>query len=189
MTSAGVLEKFSAPTLVDAVYRDEDNDGTVNQGDAIVAVFDERLVRNGVVASDFRVEIVSSTVFNLGTGATIAFGPNKPVAGMPLELNTMRITLGQNDLWDRFGAHIYSAHEHAAPKPAPDLYRFAAQALGQQPEDCVVIDDSAPGCRGGIAAGCRTLGFAETTPAEPLRALGIETVASMHEVLRKLALD
>lgn len=115
-------------------------------------------------------------------GITYAVGSNGP-------MDKMRITLGQNGLWDRFAPHIYSAHEHGAPKPAPDLYLLAAQALGQAPKDCVVIDDSPAGCRGGIAAGCRTLGFAETTDAAPLRALGIETVASMQEVQDLLALD
>lgn len=110
-----------------------------------------------------------------------AIGSNGP-------MDKMRITLGQNNLWDRFGPHIYSAHEHGAPKPAPDLYLLAAEALGQAPEDCVVIDDSPAGCRGGIAAGCRTLGFAETTNPAPLRTLGIETVGSMREVLERLAL-
>lgn len=114
-------------------------------------------------------------------GIPYAIGSNGP-------MDKMRITLGQNALWDRFAPHIYSAHEHAAPKPAPDLYRFAARALGHAPEDCVVIDDSPPGCRGGIAAGCRTIGYAETTDAEPLRALGIETVGSMAEILDLLAL-
>ena len=100
----------------------------------------------------------------------------------------MRITLGQHGLWDRFGGRIYSCHEHGAAKPAPDLFLRAARELGQRPQDCAVIDDSAAGCRGGVAAGCRTLGFAEVSDPEGLRAVGTQPVRSMVEVRAALGL-
>ena len=45
------------------------------------------------------------------------------------------------------------------PKPAPDLFLFAALQMGVSPERCVVIEDSVAGVRAGVAAGMTTFGF------------------------------
>lgn len=46
------------------------------------------------------------------------------------------------------------------PKPAPDLFLFAADKMGVAPERCVVIEDSEAGVRAGVAAGMHVIGFA-----------------------------
>lgn len=45
------------------------------------------------------------------------------------------------------------------PKPAPDLFLFAADKMGADPSRCLVIEDSATGTRAGVAAGMTTWGF------------------------------
>jgi sugar-phosphatase len=50
-------------------------------------------------------------------------------------------------------------------KPAPDAYLVAAQALGAEPSDCVVIEDAPAGVRAGRAAGM-TVWAVTTTHAE-----------------------
>ncbi len=45
-------------------------------------------------------------------------------------------------------------------KPAPDPYLAAARALGVDPGDCVVFEDTAPGIAAGLAAGARCVGVA-----------------------------
>jgi HAD superfamily hydrolase (TIGR01509 family) len=45
------------------------------------------------------------------------------------------------------------------PKPAPDLFKYAAEIMKHNPEDCVVIEDSPFGIRGAKAAGMRAIGF------------------------------
>ena len=42
-------------------------------------------------------------------------------------------------------------------KPDPEPYLRGAALLGQKPEDCLVIEDSASGARAGHAAGCKVL--------------------------------
>lgn len=42
-------------------------------------------------------------------------------------------------------------------KPHPDIFLKAAQLLEAQPEDCVVIEDSAPGVRAAASAGMRVI--------------------------------
>jgi beta-phosphoglucomutase-like phosphatase (HAD superfamily) len=46
----------------------------------------------------------------------------------------------------------------------------------------VVVEDSVPGVRAGIAAGCRVLGFAQETPAGVLAALGAEPFMDMAKL-------
>ena len=43
-------------------------------------------------------------------------------------------------------------------KPHPDPYLMAAERLGVSPQQCVAIEDSPPGARSALAAGCRVLG-------------------------------
>jgi len=45
------------------------------------------------------------------------------------------------------------------PKPAPDLFKYAAEIMKHNPEDCVVIEDSPFGITGAKAAGMRAIGF------------------------------
>ncbi|MBR0657594.1 HAD family hydrolase [Plastoroseomonas arctica] len=81
-----------------------------------------------------------------------------------------------------FGARVFSHEDVRRAKPWPDLYRAAAEACGASPGDCVVVEDSVPGVRAGLAAGCRVLGFAHETPAAVLAALGAEPFATMAEL-------
>jgi HAD superfamily hydrolase (TIGR01509 family) len=67
-----------------------------------------------------------------------------------------------------FGGHVYSSSLVARPKPAPDLFLYAAERLGVPARECTVIEDSVGGVRAGAAAGMRVIGFlggSHTTPA------------------------
>jgi beta-phosphoglucomutase len=44
-------------------------------------------------------------------------------------------------------------------KPAPDLFLYAANQLGLQPNECVVVEDAAAGIEAGRAGGFHTLGL------------------------------
>jgi HAD superfamily hydrolase (TIGR01509 family) len=59
------------------------------------------------------------------------------------------------------------------PKPAPDLFLFAASRMGAEPERCLVIEDSTAGVRAGAAAGMTTYGFTGSShnPAKQEEAL------------------
>lgn len=52
-----------------------------------------------------------------------------------------------------------------APKPAPDLYRLAAEQLGVAPETCVALEDSPHGVAAAVSAGMRTVGLADSDAA------------------------
>ena len=69
----------------------------------------------------------------------------------------MKITLGQNGLWDRFHPHaMFSAHALGVAKPDPGLFLAAASHFDVQARDCLVIEDSESGALAAARAGMRT---------------------------------
>jgi HAD superfamily hydrolase (TIGR01509 family) len=72
----------------------------------------------------------------------------------------MKITLGQNGLWDRFNGKRFSAHNVGISKPDPGLFLLAAEKAGVSPDACVVIEDSLSGVMAAKRAGMRCFGYA-----------------------------
>ena len=58
-----------------------------------------------------------------------------------------------------FAPNVFSATEVAEGKPSPDLFLFAARAMGAAPKDCLVIEDSVAGVAAARAAGMTAFGF------------------------------
>lgn len=55
---------------------------------------------------------------------------------------------------------VLSTEEIAGPgKPAPEVYERAAEELGVDPADCVVVEDTSNGIRAAVAAGMHCLGY------------------------------
>ncbi|MCV7280990.1 HAD family phosphatase [Mycolicibacterium flavescens] len=78
---------------------------------------------------------------------------------MALVTNTQR-ALTESALAS-IGAHYFSAtvcaDEVARGKPAPDVYRRAAQLLDLSPAECLAVEDSATGTAAAESAGCPVL--------------------------------
>lgn len=70
-------------------------------------------------------------------------------------------------------------------KPAPDIFLAAAERLGVDPADCLVVEDAVAGVTAAQAAGMRTLALTTTTPAGKLRA--DEVVPDLRAVRFELA--
>ncbi len=102
------------------------------------------------------------------------------------ELSTKLARLG---LAEVFRGRAFSTDDVDRPKPAPDMYRAAAEACGADPHRCVVVEDSLTGARAGRAAGCRVLGLAHATPAGAFAAIGAEPFGAMAELPGLLALQ
>ncbi|MFM2068197.1 MAG: hypothetical protein RLZZ584_3106 [Pseudomonadota bacterium] len=79
----------------------------------------------------------------------------------------VELTLALTGLRAAFGEHVYCAYEVGMFKPEPGLFLHAAQALGVEPAYCMVIEDSLPGVRAGLAAGMQVLALmaADDLPA------------------------
>ncbi|HEY9078527.1 HAD family hydrolase [Magnetovibrio sp.] len=103
----------------------------------------------------------------------------------------IRHSLTITGLIDHFDAHLFSASQVTHGKPAPDLFELAAYDMGVAAEHCVVIEDAAPGVRGGVAAGMTVLGFVGASHAEPhsaaaLKAAGAQVVFDDMKALPSL---
>lgn len=88
----------------------------------------------------------------------------------------IRLTLGATGLLKHFEGRIFSVVDVTNPKPAPDVFLFAAGRMGVEPGACTVVEDTPTGVRAAVAAGMRTLGFAANTPAQRLLDAGAHAV-------------
>jgi HAD superfamily hydrolase (TIGR01509 family) len=103
-------------------------------------------------------------------------------------LDRLKLCLEVLGLTKEFGDHVFSADMVPRGKPFPDIFLLAAGRMNLQPSDCVVIEDSANGVRGGVAAGMTVIGFCAAAHLQPghaerLIAAGAScTAASWDEV-------
>lgn len=61
-----------------------------------------------------------------------------------------------------FDDRIFSAYEIGHWKPDPTIFLHAAASLSVEPAECLVVEDSVPGIRGGVAAGMPTIAFGQS---------------------------
>ncbi len=83
--------------------------------------------------------------------------PRCVASGTPLP--TLEIELRATKLFDFFAPHLFSSTAVARGKPAPDIFLYAAQQMGVEPEACLVIEDSIHGVAAARAAHMRVIGF------------------------------
>lgn len=95
-------------------------------------------------------------------------------------------------LRDAFGDKVFSGREHVTRgKPAPDLYLFAADALGVPIERCVILEDSPVGATGAVASGAHVIGLCAGQHcgighADVLRGIGVHDIAGDFEEVARL---
>ncbi len=98
----------------------------------------------------------------------------QPTAGLPDFLSDLKIgrcvasssslerihhSLDVTRLASHFGEAIFSSSMVRNGKPAPDIFLLAAEKMGADPADCVVIEDSHFGVQGAVAAGMKAIGY------------------------------
>ncbi|MBJ3774445.1 HAD family hydrolase [Acuticoccus mangrovi] len=123
-----------------------------------------------------------------------AIGPVGEVArglGLPMCVASssrpakLLLALIVTDLVEIFYPHIFSASLVAHGKPAPDIFLYAAAAMGVTPERTVVVEDSVAGVTAGVAAGMTVIGFAGASHCGPhhadrLTAAGARITIASH---------
>jgi len=86
-----------------------------------------------------------------------------------------------------FNGHIYSAYDIGFFKPNPRLYLYAAAKLGAKPEECIVVEDSLPGVKAGLAAGMTTIFYNLHNEKIPdAKVITIKSMADLPAILNKL---
>ena len=95
----------------------------------------------------------------------------------------LQATLTRTNLLPFFEGRVFSSLDTPSrkPKPAPDVFLYAAEKMGANPRKTFVIEDSTHGVAGARAAGMRVIGFtgaSHTYPghADQLTEAGAETV-------------
>lgn len=85
-----------------------------------------------------------------------------------------------------FGPNVYSASEVARGKPHPEIFLHAANRMGVDPLQCIVIEDGITGVQAGFAAGMTVIGL---TAASHLRSGHGERLkaAGAHYIARTFA--
>jgi HAD superfamily hydrolase (TIGR01509 family) len=71
----------------------------------------------------------------------------------------VRVSLEATGLIRFFEPALFSANEVEFGKPAPDLFLHAAKAMGVDPSDCIVVEDSPTGVAAAKSAGMNAIGF------------------------------
>ena len=88
-----------------------------------------------------------------------------------------------------FFDHVISASMVKRGKPAPDVYLYACEVLGVQPENCYAVEDSPNGVMSAHAAGCRTIMIPDLSQpdAELSRLLyrKLDTFGELRNILKK----
>ena len=121
--------------------------------------FDYDLVRNK------RVELMDTYVSEHGIDAK----PGAKELLSCLKEQGFRVALATATAKDRAEAYlerldllqyfdvVASARMVAHGKPEPDIYLYAAEQLGLNPQECLALEDSPNGVRSAHAAGCKTI--------------------------------
>ena len=94
----------------------------------------------------------------------------------------VRGSLTITNLIEYFDDKIFTASDVGIPKPAPDLFLYAAKKMKFGPEDCVVIEDSIAGVTAAVRAKIRVYGLIKMCSAEELKNAGAIPFKSMDEL-------
>ncbi len=97
--------------------------------------------------------------------------------------NKIRLNLEVTGLLPHFGDKIFSCYAIQKWKPEPDVFLWAAETMGYQPEDCLVIEDSVSGVKAARAGGFDVFGYTEHDYKNELQALATKTFSNMEELL------
>jgi HAD superfamily hydrolase (TIGR01509 family) len=76
-------------------------------------------------------------------------------------------TLSQLSIEDYFSS-VLGPEDIENGKPDPEVYLKSAEALGKQPENCVVFEDSIAGVKSGLKAGAKVVGLTTTESEDDL---------------------
>jgi HAD superfamily hydrolase (TIGR01509 family) len=121
-----------------------------------------------------------------GVAAAIARAPRPICVASSSAPDRIALSLQVAGLAALFGDHVFSAEQVAVGKPAPDLFLFAAKAMGVAPQDAIVIEDSPAGVTAARRAGMGIIGFAGASHADAALVAALRA-AGAADVLTEMA--
>lgn len=130
------------------------------------------------------VEHLLASLRDAGIKTAIVTSSNRP---------KMDVVFGQLPFLRELTDTLVTDEDVTASKPDPQGYLLAADRLGADPAECVVVEDSLAGLRAGLQAGARVAGISTTNPVADVAALAhITAPTAGHlsvDVLKKLVAD
>jgi HAD superfamily hydrolase (TIGR01509 family) len=93
----------------------------------------------------------------------------------------VEFSLSLTGLLPHFTGRIFSSYDIGVWKPEPDLFLHAARAMGVEPANCAVVEDSVPGIQAGISAGMKVFAFQPTLADERIPA-GVTVIQNISEL-------
>jgi HAD superfamily hydrolase (TIGR01509 family) len=85
--------------------------------------------------------------------------PSCVASGGPIA--KIRQSLSITGMDSHFRDRVFSSYEVGSWKPDPGLFLHAAEQMGFRPQDCLVVEDSAPGIEAAKRAGMRALHYVQ----------------------------
>lgn len=141
------------------------------------ALMEERLDRDGIALKPGALELLT-WLKEHGIRSAIATAT---------DLQRTEKYLGDLGIRDYF-EQIISATMVQEGKPSPDIYLYACEQLGRNPEDCIAVEDSPNGVLSAARAGCRVVMVPDQTDAEPeLEKLLYAKVTRLDEIIGLLS--
>lgn len=83
-------------------------------------------------------------------------------------VSKMQHSLGRTGMLDAFPDRLYSGYDIQCWKPDPALMFHAADAMGVEVKNCVLVDDSMAGAQSGVAAGMEVFYFCADPHNKPI---------------------
>jgi len=95
-------------------------------------------------------------------------------------IDRLQLCLSVLALEAEFGHHVYSADMVARGKPHPDIFLYASSKLGVEPNECLVIEDSAGGTRAAVAAGMTVVGLSAASHIRDGHDIKLRDAGAVH---------
>lgn len=108
-----------------------------------IELMDAFIEKEGVIVKPGAFELLA---FLKEAGIRTAVATSSPLERAKAHLSSVGL--------EAFFDAICSGRQVENPKPAPDIYRYAAQKLGLKPEQCLALEDSPAGIESAFRAGC-----------------------------------
>jgi HAD superfamily hydrolase (TIGR01509 family) len=181
LTQAECMRIFIGKAVRDERQRIERETGRPLTEDWMRAFYarrDQRL-RAELKAMDGALQAVIAAHTHTAGRIACASGADRPKVVMQI---------GMAGMAPYFEDRIFSGHDQARSKPAPDVYLAAAAHVGVEPSRCLVIEDTATGVQAGLTAGATVWGYCPAGHGRAFAGLPVARVLRhMDELVAALA--
>jgi HAD superfamily hydrolase (TIGR01509 family) len=101
-------------------------------------------------------------------------------------LDKMEINLTAAKLIDKFENKMFSAYEIGKWKPDPGVFQYAAERMGFEVKDCLVIEDSLVGIQAAKRGGFDVIGYTNKSNQADFLKEGIQVFFEMEKLLEMI---